>query len=104
MEKNTLRNILVATGDYTNESDLDAMFGTISRRSALINCVKDTLKGAKLGGVQVLITKYNGQLCIKLTDWGTNARKERLDSIMSNNFCESLTLVKETKSTEVYAM
>lgn len=104
MEKDTLRNILIVIGDYIDENDLENTLRKINRRSALIDCVRKTLKDAKLGGVQVLIRQYGDQLCIKFTDWNTEARKTRLCNILDNDFCDSMRFVKETKTTRVYSI
>ena len=104
MEKDTLRNILVTIGEYTDEHDLDVMFNTMNRRKALIDSVRKTLKDAKLSGIQVLIRQYGDQLCIKFAGWDTETRKIRLCNILDKEYCESMRFVKETKTTRVYAI
>lgn len=104
MDRQTLKNILVASGEFTTEENVDNLLRHVNHGSALVDCVKTTLERENLGNVDMVMTTYDKQLCLKFSGWNTAARKARLDDILNHNFCESLALVKETKTTMVYAM
>ena len=75
------------------------------KRLILIEAIKKELVEAKAKHVQCLVRfdKKNHQICIKFTSIDSPVYEKKIDEI-ANRYCESLMLIKQTKTTRTYAI
>lgn len=69
----------------------------------LIVALQDELVKEKIQHIQLLIGSHNGQYIVKFTSVDNDNLRERLRAI-TDRYCESLMLIKETKTTRVFAI
>ena len=67
----------------------------------LVKAINNELKIRKMQHVQALIRVVGDQFCIKFVSVDTEALKEKVN-ILAHDYCESLYLVAESKTTVTY--
>ena len=75
----------------------------MSRRSELLHSLRKEMEAHRMKSVQLLICTYQGQLCVKF-DSVDNDRKRAKVKALADQYCESLALVRETKTTFIYTI
>ena len=75
----------------------------MNRKIALLHSLRKELEIRRMKSVQLLTCTHQGQLCVKF-DSVDNDRKRAKVKALADDYCESLALVRETKTTFVYAI
>ena len=74
------------------------------RKIQIFKIIEQRLADERLKHVQPLLRTYAGNMAIKFTCCDSPKYKERIKTICENDYCESLMLVGETKTTLTYAI
>lgn len=75
----------------------------MSRRAELIRALQKEIETRHMKSAQLLTCVYQGQFCVKF-DSVDNDRLRAKVKALANDYCESLALVRETKTTFIYAI
>lgn len=75
----------------------------MKRIEKLIEALQRDLVAAKLQHIQLLLGALNGELVVRFVSVDTDRLRDGLKAI-TDRYCESLALVRETKTTYVFAI
>lgn len=69
----------------------------------LVRALNEEIDNAKIKHVQLLIRSYENKPVLKFVNLDNEVYKSKINEI-TNRYCESIYLIKETKTTQTYAI